>query len=246
MVIAQLRRFEFCPAQMRSEKCARSTPWARSAVGICAVALVATQALAQPAPELTRIVASLEGEWSNATQYRNAPASLKVPPSVAGEWLDWQYAVFRKIDAPLIGTHVLYLEWRSGGPQGALSRQRIWSFRTDDAGKTRMDFYAFQDGLRWVALPPADYRALSPSALRGYGPQCALYVTASAAGLDGRITAAECTLTAASGRSMGIDATFSVANNLLRYQESGRLATGDYAFRVPPTMPYAFEKVDVR
>ena len=42
---------------------------------------------------------------------------------------------------------------------------------------------------------------------------------------------------------MGIDAKVEIgADGSVRYQESGRLESGEYAFRVPPTKPYLFER----
>ncbi len=192
------------------------------------------------------VAAALVGTWDNRAQYEAAPPALKVPPSVDGDWLDHQHARFARIEAPALGAHVLYLEWRSGGPAGPVSRQRIWSFRVDNDGAVRMDFYAFVDGAAWVgkADDPSAFRSLDAAALRGYGPQCALLWTPHEGGLRGVITADACTLTAASGRRMGITATVTLAaDGSLDYQESGRLESGAWAFRVPPSQPYRFTRI---
>jgi hypothetical protein len=64
------------------------------------------------------------------------------------------------------------------------------------------------------------------------------------AGFAGEISAEECTITAASGRRMGINARVALtAEGTLEYQESGRLDDGRYAFRVPPTEPYRFQRL---
>jgi hypothetical protein len=130
---------------------------------------------------------------------------------VNGDWLDIQDASFVRVNAPQIGTHVLYLEWRSaakaGEERGAISRQRIWSFRTDKDGVTRMDFYAFVDGKAWAGKVSRDdaqsaFRELSVSALRGYGDNCALKFTLptnDTKSFRGEITSRECSITAASG-----------------------------------------------
>ena len=189
---------------------------------------------------------SLVGHYDNGAQFEAAPETLKVPPSVAGEWLDLQYALFAPVDAPAIGDQVLYLEWRSGSADGPISRQRIWSFREDETGTVRMDFYAFVDGAPWAgrAEEPGAFLDLGPDALRGYGPACALYFApAAGGGWHGAISAEQCSLVAASGRRMGIDAVVEItADGTIRYQESGRLESGQYAFRVPPTQPYEFER----
>jgi hypothetical protein len=206
----------------------------------------ATPPPATPDPA-ARIVASLAGTWDNAAQYAAAPQALKVPPSVEGEWLDLQHAAFFAVEAPAIGPRVLYLEWRSGGPDGPISRQRIWSFRDDADGTPRMDFFAFVDGAPWAGrgAEPGAFATLGRDALRGYDDRCALrFALSGARGFEGRIGADECTLTAASGRRMGIDAEVVLdADGTLSYREAGRLADGRYAFRVPPTRPYRFVRM---
>ena len=192
------------------------------------------------------VTAALAGVYDNAAQYEAAPEALKVAPSVDGDWLDHQHAIFARVDAPALGKQVLYLEWRSGGPDGPISRQRIWSFRDDaDSGQVRMDFYAFVDGQAWAgrAEEPDAFVDLEPASLRGYGPDCALrFVRGEQGGWRGAISAEECTLVAASGRAMGINAVVRLdADGTLHYQESGRLESGRYAFRVPPTEPYRFK-----
>jgi hypothetical protein len=193
-----------------------------------------------------QLITELEGDWSNAAQYAAADPGLKVEPSVEGEWLDLQHASFRRVDAPAIGEHVLYLEWRRGGPTGAISRQRLWSFRSDADGRVRMDFFAFLDGAPFAGLSsePGVFKGVEHSALRGYSPECALsFETAPDGGWLGRVTAEQCRIVAASGRGMGIDARVQLsADGVLSYRESGRLDDGRYAFRVPPTMPYRFER----
>lgn len=197
--------------------------------------------------EAAALVAALSGAWDNAAQFEAAPAALKVPPSVQGEWLDMQHARFARIDAPAIGTQVLYLEWRSGGPQGPVSRQRIWSFRHEADGALRMDFYAFIDGKPWAgrALEPGVFAELKAADLRGYGPACALRFEQAkpTAAIRGEVRGDYCTITAASGRRMAIDASVELkSDGSLHYRESGRLEDGRFAFRVPPTTPYEFTR----
>ncbi len=190
------------------------------------------------------VIAAMKGVYDNAAQYAAAPDELKVAPSVDGDWLDHQHADFSRVDAPEIGDNVVYLEWRSGGAEGPISRQRIWSFRTDDSGAVRMDFHAFVDGSPWAgrARDPGAFHDLGPDALRSYGPDCALrFKPVSDGGWVGSITASECSLEAASGRRMGIEARVEIGTDgTITYRESGRLESGDYAFRVPPGRPYRF------
>lgn len=193
-----------------------------------------------------RLASSLIGHYDNAAQFAAAPETLKVPPSVAGDWLDQQYALFARVEAPAIGDHVIYLEWRSGSSEGPISRQRIWSFREDETGAARMDFFAFVDGGLWAGRgeQPGAFLALDRDALRGYGADCALrFQPSDEGGWHGSISAHDCSLVALSGRRMGITAEVTILpNGTLRYQESGQLENGEYAFRVPPNQPYQFER----
>jgi len=193
-----------------------------------------------------RLVAKLAGNWNNAVQFATAPAALEVPPSVTGDWLNRKHAAFTRVEATAIGERVLYLEWRNGGRDEAISRQRIWSFRTDAAGAIRMDFYAFVDGKPWAdrAAEAGAFRGLTLDALRSYGPACGLTFTATNQTFAGAISAKDCTLTAASGRKMGIDASVQLTSDgALEYLESGQLEDGRYAFRVPPSQPYRFVRL---
>lgn len=192
------------------------------------------------------LLTALSGTYTNAAQYQAAPAALKVAPSVAGEWLDSQHAQFVRVDAPKIGSHVLYLEWRSGSKTGPVSRQRIWSFRTDASGATRMDFFAFVDGALWVgqAASPNAFQSLTLDKLRGYGDTCALRFVSDGRGVVGSISGKECSITAASGRRMAIDARIDLLpDGSVQYRESGQLEDGRFAFRVPPTEPYRFVRM---
>jgi hypothetical protein len=218
-----------------------------------ALAACATAPLPVPEPERAEstdaaaLYAALTGDFDNLAQYDAAPDALKRRPGLDVDWLDRQYARFLRIDAPAFGDVVFYLEWRSGGPGGPVSRQRIWRFRTDERGDLRMDFYAFLDGKPWEGRgdEAGAFSALSLEALRGYGSDCALrFVPRRDGGWQGEITAEQCVIVAASGRSMGINARIEIEpDGTLLYSESGVLPDGRYAFEVPPTEPYRFEPV---
>ena len=98
--------------------------------------------------EIDAVLRALEGSFDNAAQYAAADDALKRPPAPGHpyDWIDAQYAEFHVVDAPALGEHVVYLEWRAGSPEGEISRQRLWVFNADEAGRvTGMDFYTFAD-----------------------------------------------------------------------------------------------------
>jgi hypothetical protein len=198
-------------------------------------------------PDLAALSGGLVGAWDSKAQYDAAPDALKRPPA-AGDgyaWLDRQYAQFARVDAPAIGTHVIYLEWRAGGPQGAISRQRIWSFRSDAAGKVRMDFFTFKspEPFAGKAGQTSAFASLKLDDLIGYGEACGLFVEPTSANtFDAKIDESQCQITARSGRKMGIDARVTLMTTGLLYNEAGILADGAYAFKVPGGPPYEFRR----
>ncbi len=227
-----------------------------AACGLASVAAPAAAPVAAPAgtpardADLEAIIDGLVGAWDNRAQFEAAPAALKVPPTVEGEWMDLQHARFTRVSAPALGSHVVYLEWRRGGPDGEVSRQRLWSFRRDAAGRMVMDFYAFRDGAPYAGQgdSPQAFIAVTPEQLRAYPSGCELDFTRRPdGGSSGVVTPDRCVIVAASGRRMGILAEIDIgASGTLGYREYGRLEDGRYAFRVPPTGPYRFVRLAPR
>jgi hypothetical protein len=188
----------------------------------------------------------LIGTWDNAAQMASAPETLKRPPVAGGayEWLDGQYARYFPVDVPALtgnGAKAIYLVWRNGGPDGAISRQRLWVFRTDANGQTVMDFYAFKNPERVAEETNASdaFKALTLDDLTAYGPLCALPVVARSDGWRASIPST-CAITARSGRRMILSAQINVFKNTLSYEEAGTLEGGALAFKVPGAMAYQF------
>jgi hypothetical protein len=189
---------------------------------------------------------ALIGTWDNSTQMASAPETLKRPPVAGGayDWLDAQYARFYAVETPLIGgkdAKSIYLVWRSTGPQGPISRQRLWVFRPLPSGQTVMDFYAFKNPQTFeTATGPIDaFRALTLDELTAYGPQCALPVLPTSAGWQASIPST-CSITARSGRAMVLSAQIVVRGDTLTYTEQGTLSSGALAFKVPGGPAYEF------
>jgi CpeT/CpcT family (DUF1001) len=191
----------------------------------------------------------LIGTWDNSAQMAAAPEALKRPPVAGGayEWIDGQYATFFPVNVPALtndGAKAIYLAWRSGGPTGPISRQRLWVFRSDASGKTGMDFYAFKDGKAFEsAMRDNDaFKALTLNDLTAYGPLCTLPVIPSVTGWSAAIPNT-CTITARSGRKMTLSAEIVVDGNSLSYNEKGTLESGALAFQVPGGPSYQFVRI---
>jgi hypothetical protein len=198
-----------------------------------------------PAPP-QNVANALVGSWNNSAQMAAAPDSLKRPPVAGGayEWIDGQYASFFPVSLPALtmdGPQAIYLVWRTGGPSGPISRQRLWVFRTDSSGAIGMDFYAFKDGRAFeTATGDSDaFKALTLDDLTAYGPLCTLPVITTQTGWSAAIPAT-CAITARSGRKMVLSAQISVDRNTLSYREQGILDSGAIAFKVPGGPAYQF------
>ena len=195
-----------------------------------------------------QVTSMLAGRWSNADQFAFAPEDLKRPPAPGHpyDWLDLQNAAFFTVEAPAIGEHVTYLEWR--GADGEISRQRIWAFHEDAAGAlSGMDFYTFADPAPYAGrgTEPGAFETLSAEALIGYPDGCTAAVrrpAESAYVLE--IDPDQCAIIARSGRRMGIMAQIELAPDRLSYREAGVLEDGSYAFLVPGGPAYEFTRVE--
>lgn len=226
----------------------------RSLILSLVVALSAcASAQTSPSPQSRAIVspalasAALIGRFDNVAQFAAAPDALKRAPAAGFpyEWLDEQHAAFTRVTAPAIGADVLYVEWKRA--DGSISRQRIWSFRRDDQGRMRMDYFSFRSPESYAGKGDTRdaFAALTPADLIGYGPDCALIITpgAQVGRWDGQISEDICQITgAASGRRMGLRVRLEVNADGLTYAEAGLLADGSYAFKVPGGPPYAMQR----
>lgn len=184
---------------------------------------------------LPPLVSSAAGDYDNSAQFAAADSSQRREPAVGHpyDWLDEQHASFRWVAAPLLGEHVMYLEWRRANAAGAISRQRIWSFRRDANGAWRMDFFTLRDPQQYALQgTEAAFAALTTAQLIGYGDTCALEHTGEAGADVFRIPAA-CSIQARSGRAMQLRAEVRFERECLRYREAGILPDGTYAFLVP-------------
>lgn len=191
--------------------------------------------------------AALIGSWDNLAQMAAAPSDLKRQPTIGGAWLDAQYATFHAVHTPaLAGPHEqsIYLVWRKDGPDGPISRQRLWVFRPQKDGGLIMDFYAFKTPEILANLSPtaSAFGALTPEDLISYGPACSLPVIRTTRGWTASIPSS-CTITATrSGRRMTLSATLTLTGNTFSYEEKGVLESGELAFKVPGGPAYVFNR----
>lgn len=195
---------------------------------------------------LPAVVRDAAGVFDNVRQYDAAPAVLKREPAAGHpyDWLDRQHASFRWIDAPQLGDHVLFLEWRSGGANGPISRQRLWVFAQRD-GVWSMDFFTLPNAESPIrSRLVEDFRELRLEQLVGYGTSCTLPATRDGAAVTFSIPA-KCSIVARSGRRMLLSATVRFEKDRILYREQGVLEGGAIAFMVPGQagLDYEFDRL---
>jgi len=219
-----------------------------AALVLAACAAMEPPAVAGRQSAVEGLVSDLAGSWSNAAQYEAAPEALKRPPAPGRpyDWLDLQHADFHAVDAPALGEHVVYLEWRSGAADGPISRQRLWVFHEDADGMAAgMDFFTFRNAEPFAGrgAEPGAFTALTEADLIGYPDGCTLQpFTRAAPGLQFEVSPQDCRIIARSGREMGISASISFTADEITYAEAGVLEEGRYAFLVPGGLAYAFKR----
>ncbi|MFN3369925.1 MAG: CpcT/CpeT family chromophore lyase [Sphingomonadaceae bacterium] len=190
----------------------------------------------------------MAGDWDNQRQHAVADPALHRPPAAGTPypWLDQQHARFRLVQTPgLAGPdeRAIHLVWRSGGPDGPISRQRLWIFRPATNGSFTMRFLMPRQagGLAEAAPDSAAFRALGPADVVSYPASCDLPVTPTRRGFVASIPAV-CEIMAGSGRTMRLEARIELDGDKLTYAEAGRLPDGSFAFRVPGGGSYCFER----
>lgn len=188
------------------------------------------------AAELARM---LSGRFDNAAQMAALPEGVERQPAPGRAWVDAQWARHLPAAVPAVPGRPLYLEWRAGGPQARITRQRIWSL-VDTPEGPRMAFFTLRDPAAVAGGDVAALARLAEADLTGFPRACWVRFARDGRGWLGRIDPAECRITAASGRVMALDVTIRVRPGAIDYQERGILPDGSDAFHVPSHAPYRF------
>jgi len=110
----------------------------------------ATQPVNVPVDPVDALVDGLTGEFTTAAQVAALPADFARVPTPGQRWVDGQYAVMREFPAPAADERAIYLEWRKDGPEGEISRQRVWTFAPGAEGSILMRFYTLAAPADWV------------------------------------------------------------------------------------------------
>jgi hypothetical protein len=186
---------------------------------------------------LDQITAWLEGQYSNEQQ---------VADGVLDAESNLLFPVFKRVDISAFGSHVIYLQWPIGSPEGRLQRQRIWTFAHEESGDgVRMNFFTLKKPEEWrdAHLAPAKVKTMTLEDTIGYPEGCLLPVTLT----DGQISAsipATCEIVSQGTRTaMTLQSQITITEDQITYQEGGVRPDGTLVFQVPPAGRYVFKQL---
>jgi len=186
---------------------------------------------------LGRIIDWLDGHYSNEAQI--ATGELDAENNLL-------FPVFKKVDVPAFGNHIVYLQWPIGGPDGRLQRQRLWTFHEDaETGATRMSFFTLREPERWLDahIDPAKIREMTAEDTIGYPETCLLPVAFADATITASIPPTCQIISQATRTTMTLQATITITPNQITYQEAATRPDGSIVFQVPPTGQYIFDRI---
>ncbi|MEE4184640.1 MAG: CpcT/CpeT family chromophore lyase [Gammaproteobacteria bacterium] len=210
---------------------------------LVALSLCLCWAVVRPAgagePSLDRIVSWLEGEYSNQSQ---------IAAGVLAAENDLLFPVFKRVHLPAFGSHVVYLQWPIGAPDGPLQRQRLWVFEHDDTDPPagiRMKFFTLRQPERWhdAHIRPDKIAGMTPDDAIGYPAVCRLPVVVTAQQITASIPAACEIVSQRTQTAMTLQAEIVITRTQVTYREGGVRADGTDVFRVPAAGEYVFDRL---
>ena len=199
--------------------------------------LASSATAADAPPALDRIVDWLDGHYSNEAQI--AAGELDAEDNLL-------FPVFKKVDVPAFGNHVVYLQWPIGGPDGRLQRQRLWTFHEDaETGATQMNFFTLREPDRWLDahIDPVKVRDMTPEDTIGYPETCLLPVAFADTTITTSIPPTCQIISQATRTTMTLQATITITPNQITYQEAAARPDGSIVFQVPPEGQYIFDRI---
>lgn len=191
----------------------------------------------------------LTGRFSNAQQYENAPEDWReAQPGTAEEWLDLQFATHARVDAPALGEHVIYVEWRSGAEDGPISRQRLWVFREGEGRwSAGFDVFGFRDPEAFAGRADEEgaFASLTEEDLAGHPAECLVEARSPAhAGYYFTVESDNCIVTTESGDEIRLRASLRGHRDFFTYREWGSTLEHQLVFSIPGVpYPYTFRRL---
>ncbi len=188
----------------------------------------------------------LTGRFSNAQQYEAWERDAQ--PHGPGDWLDLYYATHARVDAPELGEHVIYVEWRSGADDGPINRQRLWVFREgEERWSAGFDVFKFRDPEVFAGRADEEgaFASLTGEDLAAYPEECLVAAHSPAhAGYYFTIESNDCIVTTESGDKIRLRASLRGHRHFFTYREWGSTLEGQRVFDFPDApYPYSFRRM---
>ncbi len=187
-------------------------------------------------PDIETVVAWTQGAFSNERQVASVDA---------GESPGLLFPVFRQVEIPAFGDHVIYLQWPMEAPDGDLQRQRIWAFHKNGDGSVVMKFYTLKNPDQWrdAHLDPEKVRDMTVDDVIAYPDTCTLPVYSAGEEFRTAIPPT-CSIVSQSTRTtMTIQSLITIAPDRMTYMEFGVAGDGKMIFQVPASGAYVFDKL---
>lgn len=206
-----------------------------SAILIIALYSCVGQAEETADQDIETLLSWLQGTYSNQAQ---------IDSGVLEAETDLLFPVFQKVDVPAFGSHVVYLQWPIGAPDGRLQRQRIWVFERGPDGLA-MDFFTLKEPERWLDahLHPESVRAMTKEDTIGYPRTCLLPVRRTADVFTASIPSTCEIVSQGTKISMTLQSNITISENEITYREGGQKSDGTVVFKVPASAQYEFSKI---
>lgn len=181
-------------------------------------------------------VSVLTGRFSNAQ------------PDVPTHELDLYYATHTRVDAPALGEHAIYVEWRAGADDGPVSRQRLWVFREgEERWSAGFDVFKFRDPEAFAGRADEEgaFASLTGEDLIGYPEACVVADGSPAhGGYYFTIASNDCIVTAESGVEIRLRASLHGHHHFFTYREWASTLEGQIVFEFPEAPhPYSFRRL---
>lgn len=185
--------------------------------------------------DLETLVRWVQGTYSNQMQIDSGELDADT---------DLLFPIFKKIDVPAFGKHVIYLQWPIGAPDGRLQRQRIWSFARGPNGLT-MDFFTLKEPEQWLNahLNPDKVRGMTRDDVIAYPKTCLLPVTREGDMFVMRIPSTCTIVSQGTATTMTLESETTITKNKMTYREAGYRPDGTRVFKVPGKAQYDFRKL---
>ncbi|MEQ8405850.1 MAG: chromophore lyase CpcT/CpeT [Oceanicaulis sp.] len=182
-----------------------------------------------------------EGRFDNDHQVFFAQ-DLGVPEDARHERI---HSIFRPVDLPQIGAHVVYVEQYSDADPANLYRQRLYVFEpVHETGEIRLDILAPRDpaALAGAHLDPSRLDGLTRDDLIAY-PQCAVYWRRQENQFVGATRRGECRIESArSGRTLVIEDDLVLTPDALWIRDRAETADGEYVYGNRAGIPHKLRR----